>query len=83
MLLVHVGSAVCSHVGVQASGREREIVPTPCLLILGGMSSGPGGMASTRGGLISVWPCASEDDHGALSGKPMFWQPYRCTTPGC
>ena len=19
----------------------------------------------------------------ALSGKPMFWQPYRCTTPGC
>ena len=19
----------------------------------------------------------------ALSGKPIFWQPYRCTTPGC
>ena len=30
--------------------REIEIVPTPYLLILGGMSSGPGGMASTRGG---------------------------------
>jgi hypothetical protein len=30
--------------------REREMVPTPDLLILGGMSSGPGGMASTRGG---------------------------------
>ena len=22
-------------------------------------------------------------DQRALSGKPMFWQPYRCTTPGC
>ena len=39
-------------------------------------------MASTRGGLISVWPCASEESE-SLSGKPIFWQPYRCTTPGC
>jgi hypothetical protein len=40
--------------------REREIVPTPYLLILGGMCvfRYPGGMASTGGGLSSVWPCA-------------------------
>ena len=64
--------------------REREIVPTPYLLILGGMSSGPGGMASTRGGFyFSLAVRLNEDYQGALSGKPMFWQPYRCTTPGC
>ena len=49
------------------------------------------GMASTRGGLFfSFWPCASlRNRHegiitaSTLRGKPMFWRPYRCTTPGC
>ena len=40
-------------------------------------------MASTRGGLISVWHGALLRNQRALSRKPMFWQPYRCTTPGC
>ena len=64
--------------------REREMVPTPYLLILGGMSSGcPQAVWPPRVAVfISVWPCASEDKQGALSGKPMFWRPYRCTTPG-
>ena len=84
VLVEYGGRTLTPAVRVQfAVAREREIVPTPYLLILGGMSSGLGRMPSTRGGLISVWQCASEDYHGALSGKPMFWQPYRCTTPGC
>ena len=42
-----------------------------------------GGMASTHGGVLFQFGRALLRDQRALSGKPMFWQPYRCTTPGC
>ena len=67
VLVEYGGRTLTPAVRVQfAVVREREIVPTPYLLILGGMSSGLGGMASTRGGLISVWPCASEESESTL-----------------
>ena len=43
----------------------------------------PGGMASTRGGLISVWPCASEESESTLREADVLATAYRCTTPGC
>ena len=63
--------------------REREIVPTPYLLILGGMSSGIQAIWPPRVAVLFQFGRALLRNQRALSGKPMFWQPYRCTTPGC
>ena len=63
--------------------REREIVPTPYLLILGGMSSGIQAVWPLRVAVLFQFGRSLLRDQRALSGKPMFWQPYRCTTPGC
>ena len=64
-------------------GREREMLPTPYLLILGGMSSGIQAIWPPRVAVLFQFGRALLRNQRALSGKPMFWQPYRCTTPGC
>ena len=63
--------------------REREMLPTPYLLILGGMFSGFQAIWPPRVAVLFQFGRALLRNQRALSGKPMFWQPYRCTTPGC
>ena len=68
--------------------RDRGIIrriPTPYLIILGGVSSG-----FRRYGL-HAWRFLFQFGRALLrinrehspGSRSMFWQPYRCTTPGC
>ena len=57
------------------------MLPTPYLLILGGMSSGIQAIWPPRVAVLFQFGRALLRNQRALSGKPMFWQPYRCTTP--
>ena len=47
------------------------------------MSSGIQAVWPPRGAVLFQFGRSLLRDQRALSGKPMFWQPYRCTTPGC
>ena len=60
--------------------REREMLPTPYLLILGGMFSVFQAIWPPRVAVLFQFGRALLRNQRALSGKPMFWQPYRCTT---
>ena len=67
----------------QGKDREREILPTPYLLIRRGVSSGIQAVWPPRVAVLFHFGRSLLRDQRALSGKLMFWQPYRCTTPGC
>ena len=71
--------------GARAPGeRERDVTnAVRYLLSLGGMSSGIQAIWPPRVAVLFQFGRALLRNQRALSGKPMFWQPYRCTTPGC
>ena len=85
----------CTRPPVSSERRREREIPTPYLL----SSYRRAGMSllkyiqaiyiylsyglPTRGGLISVWPCASEKSESTLREADVLATPCRCTTPGC
>jgi len=70
----------CTRPPVSSERRREREIPTPYLLILGGMASGIQAIWPPRVAVLFQFGRALLRNQRALSGKPMSWQPYRCTT---